>query len=227
MERPTLFNIRLLSIIGLTYIMASCGGSSDKSTGSEENQEPPASPELTLADGLYKKYPLKFCTIEYKMEGASIGQETIYFENWGTTEAIYSTYAMEEDTSHQLAITTPKWGYQVDLDYKSGHQLVSNLLGNMKPHETVEDLLAQSESSMMARENKRVGTATIAGKECVIWENEETGARLWIWNTIPLKSIIKLDEDNSLTKEAVLVDDTSPIPVEKFTIPDDIVFDFE
>ena len=142
------------------------------------------------------RYDVKSAIVEYAIAGsgevmgnkASLsGSSKLYFKNFGevelSEEKIVQAANGEEEEEHSITKIVGNKKYNVDFNEKIIYQQEmvieeENPLLNLKDSDTLISMGA-----------KRVGTESILGYKCDIWQLGED--KIWIYNTVPLKFISK------------------------------------
>ena len=142
------------------------------------------------------RYDVKSAIVEYAIAGsgevmgnkASLsGSSKLYFKNFGevelSEEKIVQAANGEEEEEHSITKIVGNKKYNVDFNEKIIYQQEmvieeENPLLNLKDSDTLISMGA-----------KKVGTESILGYKCDIWQLGED--KIWIYNTVPLKFISK------------------------------------
>lgn len=166
------------------------------------------------------RYHIKSGIIEYDVSGASTGTETVYFDDYGIKEAKYSNQEINmmgiQQKTNQIIISNSEYIFTLNVDTKTGTKMKNPLPGFLPDDKNLEELGKEIMTNMGG---KIVGSETLLGKTCDIWEVEQLSAKIWVWNTIPLKTEVNMMGMN-ITSVAKKFEPNANIPGEKFKVPD-------
>jgi hypothetical protein len=175
-----------------------------------------------------KRYPKsKSGIIKYEIYGATItGSEVVYYDDWGSREAKYTTTTMELGgaavTRNTLILLEEngQWINTVDLNARTGIRMKNprykEYIGqSRREREKIE------ENKNIDAGGRKIEIERVIGKPCVVWEEQYTGIKTCTWNGIILKKISGPGFSRTTTV-ATEIEERVPIPEEKFTIPPDI-----
>jgi len=169
----------------------------------------------------YKRYQYKSGEIHYKVSGMMNGTEDVYFTDYGMKEAKIDKTTMEmmgiKQNQNQKTILDGNTTYAIDYDKRTVTKMETPML-SMFPKGT--DLTKGGEEMMTNMGGKKVGTGTILGKNCDIWEIQNLGSKIWIWNSIPMKTETNL-MGMKISQEATDVKVDVSVSDEHFDIPKD------
>jgi len=175
---------------------------------------------LILGQSTQLKYHIKSGIIEYEVSGASKGKEVVYFDDYGIKEAKYSNQEIEmmgiKQKTNQIVISDSKNIYTLDVETKTGTKMKNPLLGSMPEDKNLEELGKEIMTNMGG---KVIGSETLLGKNCEIWEVSQLSAKIWVWNTIPLKTEVNM-MGLKITSTATKFEPNASVPKEKFAVPD-------
>ncbi len=169
----------------------------------------------------YKRYPVESGIIEYKVSGSQTGTETLYFDRWGLREVKYTDANMMGNQRSTITLMDGKWTYQIDLGPKTGQKMETPMLKALVSQAKDKELFTANEEMMKSAGAEKLGTETIAGKECDVWEIKGANTKVWLWNWVSLKTEMKMG-GMEIRMEAVSVKIGEKIPAEKFAIPEGI-----
>lgn len=182
------------------------------------------------ADGFsqdLRRYKIRSGIIEYKMSGMQTGTETIYFDRWGMREAKYTQTEIKVGTisvkQNQLTLLDGEWTYGVDLDKKTGTKMPTPLMKELAGAAKREgkDATEIGEDMLTRMGGRKIGTETLLGKTCEVWEIKNMNAKSWIWQGVTLKTEVNM-MGKVTTTEAVRLQDNVNIPEEKLTLSKDV-----
>jgi len=166
------------------------------------------------------KYHIKSGIIEYEISGASKGKEVVYFDNYGIKEAKYSNQEIDmmgiKQKTNQIIISDSEYIYTLDVDKKTGTKMKNPFLGSMPEDKNLEELGKEIMTNMGG---KVIGSETLLGKTCEIWEVSQLSAKIWVWNTVPLKTEVNM-MGMKIVSNATKFEPNANVPKEKFVVPD-------
>lgn len=170
-----------------------------------------------------KRYQIKSAIIEYKIEGSSEGTETLYFDNYGQKEAkrtkLKTTMMGFTQETDQLIVLDKNWIYTADFKTKTITKM-ENPSYEMLMELTKENTELEKLSSAMMENmgGKMIGTESIDGKKCDVWEVASLGSKMWIHKSIPLKTVVNMMGMN-ITYKTTKIQLNVPVPSSKFELP--------
>jgi len=138
------------------------------------------------------RYGLKQACIEYTITGDMFsGSETLCFDRYGRREAKYSeqtikVMGMTQKNHTATFVDFDKDGILYTYDYttKSGTKMENPVKQVFEENDAKEVGLEM----MKKMGGKKIGTGTVLGKKCDIWEIKDMGTKTWLWNWINLKT---------------------------------------
>lgn len=168
-----------------------------------------------------KRYKVKSGIIEYKIEGAINGTETVYFDDWGIKEAKINKTEIKmmgfKTETHTLTITDKDWGYNINLDDKTGTKASNKEIKEMLDGMTQKDYERFGEKMMEDMGGVKVGNESILGYNCEVWDVKNLNSKTWNYNYVPLK--IEMNMMGGVTYTAVKFEANAKIPADKFSVP--------
>ena len=81
-----------------------------------------------------------------------------------------------------------------------------------------DDLQKVGEDIMKKMGGKKVGTETLNGKECEIWEVQKMGGKIWVWNSLAIRTVVNMMGMN-ITQEAESIETDIDVSPDLFKIP--------
>jgi len=147
------------------------------------------------------------------------GTETMYFDDYGMLETKITKVTMDlmgiKKETDNTAILKDKWIYSIDNKTNTANKL-ENPMYSMFP-EGIESEKA-GEEMMIKMGGQKVGTETINGKDCDIWEIKKMMSKIWIWKSIPIKTQVSMMGMN-VTLIATSVETDIAVMPSMFNIP--------
>ncbi len=175
-----------------------------------------------------KRYPKsKSGIIKYEIYGATItGSEVVYYDDWGSREAKYTTTTMDLGgvvvTRNTLILLEEngQWINNVDLNARTGIRMKNprykEYVGqSRREREKIE------ENKNIDAGGRKIEIERVIGKPCEVWVVQLTGVKTCTWNGIILKKISGPGFSRTTTVATEITERVS-IPEGKFTIPPDI-----
>ena len=167
----------------------------------------------------FKRYQFKSGKVVYKMSGIQTGTETLYFDDYGRKEVHFNKSVIDmmgvKQKSNTQTIMEGKYIYTIDLEKNTG-QKMENPLYEMFSDE--DDLQKVGEDIMKKMGGKKVGTETLNGKECEIWEVQKMGGKIWVWNSLAIRTVVNMMGMN-ITQEAESIETDTDVSPDLFKIP--------
>ncbi len=122
-----------------------------------------------------------------------------------------------------ILLLAGEWTYNVDLDAKTGTKIPTPLWKEITSGAKREgkDATEIGEDMLVRMGGRKVGTATVLGKPCELWEIKSLKAKSWVWQSVTLKTEVNM-MGQTMTSEAVRLQDNASISEEKLTLPKDV-----
>ncbi len=172
----------------------------------------------------FKRYEFKSGKVVYQSSGTMSGTETMYFDNYGMLEVKDTKATLEmmgiKQVTDTKVIMNDKWIYTIDNNSGDANKM-ENPLYSMFPEGT--DLEKVGEEMMINMGGKKIGTETLLGKDCDIWEIKKLMSKVWVWKSIPIKSEVNMMGMN-ITQIATSVEVDISVSPDKFKIPEGVEF---
>ena len=179
---------------------------------------------ITISAQDFKRYEFKSGKVIYTSTGSMTGNETMYFDNYGMLELKETKATLEmmgiKQVTDTKTIMNGKWVYTIDNNSGEANK-VENPLYSMFPKGT--DLEKVGEEMMKNMGGKKIGTETLLGKDCDIWEIKKLMSKVWVWKSIPIKSEVNMMGMN-ITQLATSVEVNINVSANKFKIPEGVEF---
>lgn len=171
----------------------------------------------SMAYAAQKRYPLKSGIVEYQMNGAHSGTQTVYFDNFGAKEARFMDMQMGKKTMRALMLIDGDWAYNVDLERKMAMRMnIPKMKEMMK--QFGQEIPEFDERKIKEWESKKIGTDNVLGKTCDVYQIEKTGGSVCVWKWLPLK-MESAEGKKSFSLIATRIDENANIPKDKLSIP--------
>lgn len=172
----------------------------------------------------FKRYEFKSGKVVYQSTGSMTGSETMYFDNYGMLEVKNTTATLEmmgiKQVTDTKVIMNNKWVYTIDNNSGKANKM-ENPLYSMFPKGT--DLEKVGEEMMKNMGGVKIGTETILGKDCDIWEIKKLMSKVWVWKSIPIKSEINM-MGMKITQIATSVEVDINVSPDNFNLPEGVEF---
>lgn len=172
-------------------------------------------------------YKVKSGIVEYQVNGAQSGSETLYFDNWGMNAATFTNTTISmmgfTQTTNSLKLLDGEWTYNIDLDKKTGTKIETPLLKEMAQNAAAknEDMTDVGEQMMVQMGGKKTGTETVLGKTADVWRMESMGTTIWVYKGVTLKIATGM-AGMEITKTATRFDENAAVDPEKLKVPKDV-----
>jgi len=173
-----------------------------------------------------KLYPFKTAVIEYTYEGNTTGKQYLYIDNYGWMQSKIEQTASkafgQKSETNKAEITKDFDIYSWDLKTKEGVKLRNTLAQDlMNDPDFDPEEFGKKSMDMLGFEKK--GTETINGKVCDVWKGLAGSSTIWMWNSLAMKSEIKMLGTKTIWTATVIKIDEG-VPAGKFSIPSDVNF---
>jgi len=172
----------------------------------------------------FKPYQFKSRKVVYESTGAMTGTSTMIFDDYGMLEAKISNTVMDimgiKQKHNNKEIMKGKWVYTIDLATNKGTK-IENPLYAMFPNGV--DAKEVGEEMMKNMGGVKIGTETILGKDCDIWEIKKLMSKVWVWKSIPIKSEINM-MGMKITQIATSVEVDINVSPDNFNLPEGVEF---
>lgn len=178
---------------------------SNTPTSSSKGSSTKVSSSGSISEKVQKRYAMQRGTIKYKYaKGKQTGAIVRSFDSYGHYERVASKIKGSSATS--LNIYRGEKAYKVDTKNKTVTQ---------SKHEVI-NFLNITEAELSKHKLKKKGTATVAGKQCVVYGNANED--YYVWQGITLKKVIN-SKDGKIVSEAVSITQPTKIDANKFKVP--------
>ena len=178
---------------------------SNTPTSSSKGSSTKVSSSGTISEKVQKRYAMQRGVIKYKYaKGKQTGEIIRTFDSYGHYERVASKIKGSSATS--LNIYRGEKAYKVDTKAKTVTQ---------SKHEAI-NFLNITEAELSKHKLKKKGTATVAGKQCVVYGNANED--YYVWQGITLKKVVN-SKDGKIVSEAVSITQPAKIDANKFKVP--------
>ena len=193
---------------------------------SPEEESSSSSMAMKLSSDEFKRYGFKSGIIEYEFSGEmQSGTEKLYFDNWGMIEAKYLDIevGIMGLTQKQKTMTLLKGDSTWSYDYATGRltRIKTPMWEGMKKQAQNGDLEEVGMNFIKQMGGEKVGSETVAGKNCDIWDIPNMLSKTWLWEGLPLKTVAGA-QGMQITQTATSVQVDVTVPKDKFEIPDEV-----
>ena len=179
--------------------------SNTPTTSSSKGSSTKVSSSGTISEKVQKRYAMQRGVIKYKYaKGKQTGAIVRSFDSYGHYERVASKIKGSSATS--LNIYRGEKAYKVDTKAKTVTQ---------SKHEAI-NFLNITEAELSKHKLKKKGTATVAGKQCVVYGNANED--YYVWQGITLKKVVN-SKDGKIVSEAVSITQPAKIDANKFKVP--------
>jgi hypothetical protein len=175
------------------------------------------------------RYKVQSGMVEYELDGAWTGTESLFFDRWGMREAKTTQATIQAmGTSvkrNQLTLMDGEWTYIADLDAKTGTKMATPQLKELieSARKEGKDLTDLGEEAYARMGGKKVGQETMIGKPCDVWSIESLGTKVWVWQGVPLKTEVDM-MGQRLVSTAIKIDEKAEVAEERFALPAGVKF---
>jgi len=170
----------------------------------------------------FKRYQFKSGKVVYNMTGMQTGTETLYFDDYGRKEVHFNESTIKmmgiEQKSNTQTILEGKFIYTINKDNNTAQKMENPLYEMFSDEDDVKKI---GEDIMKKMGGKKVGTETLNGKECEVWEVPKMGGKIWVWNSISIKTEVNM-MGMTITQEAKSIETDITVSSDLFKIPEGI-----
>jgi hypothetical protein len=174
---------------------------------------------ISISAQNYKRYQFKSGKVVYQSSGSMSGTEILYFDNYGLlelkeTKNTIEIMGMKQEINTDV-IMKDRWVYSIDKKTNTASK-VENPIYTMFPNGIDGNKVG---IEMMEKVGgKKIGTESVNGKDCEIWEIEKLKSKVWIWKSIPIKTEINI-MGMDIKQIATSVEVDIEISPNKFNLP--------
>ncbi len=170
--------------------------------------------------------PFKTVVIEYVYEGSTTGRENLYMDNYGLLQC-----KMTQTKTKVFGQTSEAASVEVSKDFYIYKWDPKTRIGTKIKNTLAEDLMKDpnfdpeefGKRTMESLGFEKIGTETLLGKPCEVWQGLGGTSKIWVWRGLNLKTETKmLGMKSIITANVVKVDEG--VPAGKFDISSDVKF---
>lgn len=206
----------IISVLSLALLGAGCS----KSTESIKNAD--IEKPSAIAEKKLRRYDIKEATVNYDVSGTISGTEKLSIRNYGLQEAREThtsiTIAGFTQNTDSLVLTDGVEITNIDLNTLTATTIQNPLYDEILKH-SQKDLQEVGEEFMKNMNAKKIGTETIAGKDCDIWTVSDLASEVCVWKGIPLRSSSNV---GGITHLQVATSISESVDNDAFTMPDGV-----
>ncbi len=211
---------KYLLFIACAIMICSCGNSTPKNQSDDDSSVKSDAP--VAAPAVKGKYAVKSGIVVSKgnMMGMNAVQ-TLYFDDFGASEAIYTSMEMMGTTITSVSVTKEGWTYNFNPKDKTGTKSYASAgKGNLDFENLTDEVIKEYNI-------KKIGSETVLGKECDKYSMNSPSMNIkgeyCVWKGIALKMNVDMSSIKMIF-EATSVQEDVAVQADKFVIPADIVF---
>ena len=204
----------LLNLAVSALLLTACGSQDDSG---ELRDTPPS----------IKLYALKNVSIDYEYSGAATGTKTHIIGNYGMYQRMEDklVYDMggEKRDIHVIDITADTLQYHINMKESTGTRRpfeISRLEKLVKDY-TEKELEDFQQSYMIKGGGKLIGTETILGKTCNVYDLAMSGVVVSLWKGITMSTKVKMG-DSEIVMTAVDMDEDFSVDASMFMPPKNV-----
>lgn len=217
-------NKLLLVMVAAMFLFACNSNNKPKEESKDTPKQNEAKVEQTAKNNV-KKYAIESGMIKYKMKTNQVTADvTQYFKDYGRIEYTVSEFSAQGMTVKQMVLRKDGYIYSYADGQAEGQKVKDDT--NMQ----IEDMGMITKELVEKHGGKKVGTETIAGKECEVFEipdeeNPKIVSTVCVWKTLPLKMTTNgVEASANVVMEAVEAEETSDFPEGIFELPKNVKF---
>ncbi len=170
----------------------------------------------------FKRYKFKSGKVVYKMSGAQTGTETLYFDDYGRKEVHFTESEMDmmgiKQSINSQTILEGKYIYNIDKATNTATKMENPMYDMLSDEDDVEKI---GEDIMKKMGGKKVGNETIKGKDCDVWEVPKMGGKIWVWQSIGIRTEVNM-MGVSIVQEMESLETDIDVSADLFKIPEGI-----
>ena len=213
MKKTLLFSI----IILFSLIITNCG---------DNNKEDVDNSSKKASSVFQKRFGIKSGVIEYIITGSQEGTKTLYFDDWGMKQAEYTRSVLSvggfTKSLNIVNIIDGEYQYMINMDQNSGTKTRNPILKAIENLKNQKGFNEFGEQMILSEGFNKIGKEEFLGKDCDIYERENTGTKTWVWEWLTLKSITR-SGGIDINLAATRINEGGSVPNSKFKIPDNVV----
>jgi len=175
----------------------------------------------------YYRYAVESGKVSYEISGSQTGTEILYFVNYGVKEAKYTNMVMEmfgmKQKTEQVVYLDGYDQYTYDPTNNTGTKTENTMLKQMVESSESNDLGEVGKKMFISMGGEMIREEVFLGKKCEVWEVKSMGTTVWLWNYIPLKTVVDM-MGMKISYIATEIQTNINIPRDKIDVPEDIDF---
>jgi len=203
----------LVSVALSALVLAACGSQGD----GELRDDLPA----------VKLYAVKNISIDYEYSGAAKGTKTHLIANYGMYQKMEDKLSYDLDGSkrdiHVIDITADTLQFHINMAEKTGTRRSFDLtkLQKLVSSYTEKELEDFQQAYMLRGGGKVIGTETILGKKCTVYDLAMSGVVVSLWKSITMRTKVKMGE-SEIVMTAVDMDESFSPDAAMFMPPQNV-----
>ncbi|MBM2840557.1 MAG: hypothetical protein HW412_1085 [Bacteroidetes bacterium] len=170
----------------------------------------------------YKRYAIISALVEYAIRGSQTGKEILQFDRWGLREAKREELEVKAGgmtiPSKSETIMDGEFLYALDRDNNTATKTTNQLLTQITAKHDTKDMTQIGDRALKAMGAKKTGTETFLGKKCDVWEVNNLGTKMLVYNGLTLKSETNM-AGMKIIREATKFEENAKVAEEKLTVP--------
>ncbi len=180
--------------------------------------------KFNFAQEPIKPYSFKTAIVSYEFSGSTSGTQTLYIKDYGwiqceITQSVTKLFGQKEEKNEQkltLGLDIYTWSAGATNGTKVRNTMLEGLMQDPN-----FDLKEFTHAMMNGLGFRKTGTETLIGRTCDVWEG--SGATIWVWNDLAIKTEIKvLGQKTIITATDVQLN--VPVSDNLFIVPRNIAF---
>jgi hypothetical protein len=176
---------------------------------------------LSGQDATLKPYGIKSGIIEYSYSGAKVGKGTLYFDDYGTKNAMYTDAIEEGEKRKGWVVSFGDYQYMWDPDKSTDGMKLENPLLDWAASESKENLESFTESMYAQMGFTKGANETFLGKDCKVMKGDM--GKVLTWNGILMLLDMKVMGYGS-HQEVTKIQTNVPVDAKYFVLPGNIKF---
>ncbi|MEO1257288.1 MAG: hypothetical protein AAFZ15_00765 [Bacteroidota bacterium] len=170
----------------------------------------------------FKRYGIEKGMLIFRMDGALIGTENVYFDHWGWREGKYIQTAADigpyDKKENKVQFLDGERRYEYDPASGKAYFFESKQVQKSADRYQTKDMTVVGDEMIKQMGGIIAGTSEIQGLTCEVWDIDPYKTELSMWKGITMG---ERSHPNNIpvARTCVSIDTTSEIPLEKMVLP--------
>lgn len=204
--------------------LAACGDDGAKSDAPADKGDSAAAVATTSESSTAsaaRPFKVKSGIVESTIDLMGEQKQTIYFDDYGTKQAIVTSMEMMGQKSESITINADGWTITYDPAKKEGTKRKAAIGATTS---AVPDLSTLSDATKERYKLKEIENREIVGKDAEGYSMEAMGMpmKVWIWEGIPMRTEVTMSGDKAMVTEVKNLQVDVAVPADRFVVPADV-----